>query len=290
VHRPAVAAHEQRRPIHQGPHLIERPADCPGHAPGRRRLAGRGLADDRRHNRRVRPAAQNQDLPGGPIGRQHPGHLCERRGWPSPEFVSGACVHHHDLIRRLNAQVRQPRGCALVRRLANRHLDPVAFRIERLRKGRIDRRQQVPLVQHRVPRRVPPRPRNPVRVHPPAARHIVAHSHARAGGPGQPAAARAAVQIDRHVHAFGAQPPHEAGVLAPAAPAAAMVDHQGLRDQRVGVHDGGRKRFDQVEEPGIGEPPAQRANCGSRQDDIANQARPDEQDRHGVSLRSWPRR
>jgi hypothetical protein len=70
------------------------------------------------------------------------------------------------------AKTRLDRGA---RAIVRQHLDAVARRVRWIAKGRVHRHEQIPLIQYRVTRRVPTRPRNEVGVHPAPAGHIVAH-------------------------------------------------------------------------------------------------------------------
>ena len=117
------------------------------------------------------------------------------RGWrPAAERVAGAHVDHHE--RRLGGDAGRPQarvGAARGRRVVahfHRVHGGVGFR------NAEEGRQQIPMVWYRVARAQIRRPGHPAGVHPAAALDFVADAPAGPAGPGEPAAARPAVQVD----------------------------------------------------------------------------------------------
>ena len=106
------------------------------------------------------------------------------------------------------AFVDAPRGGGV-----ERHVDRVTRRIRAVAGPAVDRRQQVPLVLDRMPRPQVARPVDGFRVVPAAALDVVADALAGAGGPRQPRAARAAVQVDDDVESRRAEPAGEPDVI-----------------------------------------------------------------------------
>ena len=123
-----------------------------------------------------------------------------------PTAIGGTHCRRPRARRRSRRAARRPappvaRPSSAAPRSVNRHLDAIALRIRRrpervIDRGRADPTGSAPSAAARSRGRRATRRR----VHPPAARHIVAHAHPRPRRPRQPGASRAAVEIDGDVH------------------------------------------------------------------------------------------
>ena len=189
------------------------------------------------------------------------------RGGPSAERIPGADVDHDNRIVRLHAGVPQSFVNRRNHRRVNRHLDRHGGSI---RRRDAERRQQVPLVLHRVARPETPRARDRVRVHPAPSDHGVAEAHARAAQPCQHRRARSAVKINHEVVTARAQPPRECGIVAHAAPAFRPRRDDHLVQMRIVQDDRRGRRLDDVSEVRVGEPPPQSVNRGRGEHDVTN--------------------
>src|SRR6185503_18628180 len=126
--------------------------------------------------------------------------------------------------------------------------------------------------------------RHAARIHPAAPLDVVADPARRAARPRQPPAARSAVQVDGHVVLRAAQRARQADVgRQPRQPARLGRDDH-LVEMRVAGDDGSRRRLHQIAEMRVWVTPAKRANDRGREDDVADEAQPDEQNLHSVSM------
>ena len=88
------------------------------------------------------------------------------------------------------------------------------------------------------------------------------------------------MQIDGDVDLPRAELSGQAQVLEPAPPAPPMTNDERLVDVRIVGHDRRGQCFDEIQQFGVGESPPQRLNGWSGQNDVADQARPNQQNRH----------
>ena len=144
-----------------------------------------------------------------------------------------------------------------------------------------ERRQQIPLVFDRMPRRHQrARPRQPRRVGPRAPRQVVADALGGAGGTGEPRAARPAVEIDDEIEPLRAKAPCQAEVVSQSAQPARAVGDDDLGEVRVVANDRLGRAFDEIGDRGVGEVTPEGGHGRRREDDVADEAQPDEQDLH----------
>ena len=139
-----------------------------------------------------------------------PSDLGKRVPRPAPERVARAHVKHDDLGVVWHARGAKARVHTRGRVWSGMHLRRVDRRV---RWTDAERRQQVPLVLHRMPRWHKRRvPWHPGGVRPASARDVVADARRRPGCANQPRTAGAAMEVDRHVEiarrAGGGRPPH----------------------------------------------------------------------------------
>ena len=232
--------------------------------------AVRGLA--------IRGPGGDEDPAVGAGRHQCRGELRKGRLRPATKRVARADVQHDRPRGVRDAQVREQGGQPGQRVGRGRHVDPVGRAIRWAIEGRVHGLEQVPLILDRMPRLVPPRAVHHVGVHPGSSGNIVAHPARRPAGPGQPGAARSAVEVDDQVEAPAAQGAGQLQVVAQAAPAAAAGNRDHVGQMRVGGHHRRGLRLDQVGQAGVGIALAHRPDDRGREDHVADQAEADEQD------------
>ena len=89
------------------------------------------------------------------------------------------------------------------------------------------------------------------------------------------------MQIDRDVEAFAPEAPGQLDVIARSREAARPLHHDDFVQVRVVADDGSGRRLDQIREAGVGVAACQCANDRRREDDVADEAQPDQQDAAG---------
>ena len=86
------------------------------------------------------------------------------------------------------------------------------------------------------------------------------------------------MKVDRQIVSFAAQPPDERDIGAQAAGRMRTARHDHLVEMRIVAHDCGGFFLDDVCDAGIGVAAADGSYGGSREDDIADQSQPDQED------------
>ena len=127
-----------------------------------------------------------------------------------------------------------------------------------------------------MPREQHARPVNHARVHPGSARNIVAHSHRRARGPGQPRAAGAAMQVDDEIEARCRELARQSPIVGDPRQSTGVRDRDHGVQVRVPGDDRRGGRFDEVRERRVRVPAPQRADDRRREHDVADEAQADE--------------
>ena len=151
-------------------------------------------------------------------------------------------------------------------------------------RGDAERRQQVPLIADGMTRAQVGRARHAARVHPAASLDVVADPARCAARPGEPSAARPAVEIDRHVVARAPQGARQADVGGQPPQAAGLGRDDHLVEMGIAGDDGSRRRLHQVAELRVRVAPSKCPDHRGREDDVADEAQPDEQDLHYGSM------
>ena len=90
------------------------------------------------------------------------------------------------------------------------------------------------------------------------------------------------MQVDGHIETFLPQAAGEREVVPYPREAARPFDDHHVVQVRVVPDDGRGRRFDEVGELGLRIVAGQRADDGRREDDVANEAQPDQQDAAGA--------
>jgi hypothetical protein len=168
-----------------------------------------------------RAGAEHQPPPR--VGRGDPRRrLREERFRPAPERVPGADVHDDQLVIGADAGRDEPRVHPSIGRSVERHLDRVPLAVRGAAAPARHGGEQVPLVGHRVPR---PQiaARGTIRVYIHRRPECRTDPFARAAGPGQPRAARPAVQVERDVEPLAPEPPRQRQVVGDRAAARACA-------------------------------------------------------------------
>lgn len=277
VQRTAVAADEQRRAVAERAELGKRELTAGDHLsirwlrelPARRcdhlacgRALGRSGGDDN-------SAPRIDDGQSGDQG----GERFER---PAPERVSRADMNHDEPMLGRHARGAQA-GVHLVCGVgADAHRDRIGVAARRLD---AERRQQVPLVLHRVPRPEDPWPTDLRGVHPATAHDVVADPGCGATQPGEERGARATMKINGQIESCAAQPADEGTLVAQSreAPGSRWCNDDFVQVW-VAFEDRGGGRFDQVAERGLREPRTERPEGWRGEDDVANLPEANEQD------------
>ena len=250
--------------------------DDPPRRLGAEHLTGRGGDRDRAAARSDGPELSTSRR-FGRRGGQPGDQADEGRLRPAAERVTGADMNDDDRRVSLDARRRQLGGRARLGGRVRGHAHRVLRRIRRHGRPSVDGLEQVPLVQHRMPRVQPPRPMNPASVEPAPTLNIVADPGRSGGGQRQPGAARPTVKVQYEIESRPPQPQRQPGIVAQPPPAAALVDDDQLVDVRVGGDDRFGRALHQIREVGSRECALQRAEKRGREDDVADQAEPDEE-------------
>ena len=151
----------------------------------------------------------------------------------------------------------------------------------------VERAEQIPLVEDRVPRRLQVRmPRHPRRVRPAPTGNVVADAHRRTARPHQERAARPAVEVDGDIVAGGAQPAGQRQVTAQAGEAARAVGLDDGAEVRIVANHRGCRGFDDVVEDGRWIASPQGADGRRGEHHVADQPQADEQDLQGSTVAS----
>ena len=236
-----------------------------------------------------RPRAEH-DPPLGDSRRPARQRLDERRLRPAPERIAGADVHHDQLVlagrRRAAAAVRDPRDRRPDRAASRRR--PVPGR--RVRRSSRRSRSAGPTGSPPNAAAAARARADGARVHPAGAPDVVADALRRAGGPGQPRAARPAVQVNHHV-----EPParsrhaRRTSSRIRARPARPLDT---ITSSRWGLPRPRRRvAFDEIAHTrASGNVRAQRPDHRRREHDVADQSQADEAARARVTVRWSPRR
>ena len=88
------------------------------------------------------------------------------------------------------------------------------------------------------------------------------------------------MHVDHQIKASGAKLPPEPQIFVPAAPAAGTGCDEYVVEMWVVLQNGSGFGFDEIRNRGLRKAPAQRANCGRREHDVANQPWPDQKNLH----------
>ena len=88
------------------------------------------------------------------------------------------------------------------------------------------------------------------------------------------------MQIDGDVEPPGAKPPCPGEIVGPASDAGALRDNQDFVQVRIVLDDRRRERLDEIREACTRLKPPQGPQQRSREDDVANQAQPDDENVH----------
>ena len=163
------------------PAARDRPARARRQHPRRRLAIGRPAREHDPPIRR-RATARSSPVRRTPLG-------------PPPERIAGAHVDDDDARSAGTPSAAQPLSMPRARRI-DRHLHAIDRRIRRAGKRRVDRGSRSHWFSTECRARSS-RGRCTTRVYIQRGPHIVAHSHGRPRGPGEPRAARSAVQVNR---------------------------------------------------------------------------------------------
>ena len=142
------------------------------------------------------------------------------------------------------------------------------------------RREQFPLLQHRMLRRKVGRARDDVAVHPGASARPIADTHRRRARPHEPRTPRTAVQVDGHVELRAPQSSGKREILTQSADSGISRNNDYVVQVGIPVDDRGGCRFDDVGEMGVRIAPLQRAHQRRGEHDIAKQAKAYQKDLH----------
>ena len=158
--------------------------------------------------------------------------------------------------------------------------DPRASRRIELRVWRRDaeRQQHVPLADDGVPRSERPRSRHADRVHPASPGDFVSDSRPGAAEPRQQRASRSAVKVDREIVSFAPQPSDERDVGAQPSRRVRTAGDDHVVEMRIVPHDRRGFFFDDVGDAGVRVVAADGSDGRGREDHVANQPQPDEED------------
>ena len=183
-------------------------------------------------------------------------------------------MHDDQAIRVDDAGVRETRGDA-------GRGAPIDWHLDRLRvgagRGHAERREEIPLVPHRVTRSQLAWPRDASRVHPRASDHLVTDANRRAAQPREQRGAGSAVKVDRDVERRSPKPSHEGDLGAPGRGAAMprrdddVIYMWILRDHRLS------RRLDDVRDMRGGKAFTDGFDGRRREDDVADLPQADEQ-------------
>ena len=248
--RAAVAADEKRGAVHQARAVP--PATALSHRRCDAARATGARSRRRQHARRRlavgRPARRASDPAIRARRDQRRRQRGERRLGPAPKRIAGAHVQTTTRASAGTPQRRQPPIDRRARRRIDRHLDAIASPDPRAgqtpdRPRRADPTGSRPSAAARSSAR----PVDDVRVHPRPARHIVAHSHGRAARPGEPRAARPAVQSRwrRRIALARSRRASRTSSRTRRQPRT-CGDGDDVGQMRIVGHDGAARRFDQI--------------------------------------------
>ena len=88
------------------------------------------------------------------------------------------------------------------------------------------------------------------------------------------------MKIDGDVEVTGSQPPREDEVITHTREAGAALCDDDLREMGVAVENGRGRALDHISDLGLWILPSHRGDKRGRQDDVADEAQPDEEDLH----------
>ncbi len=222
---------------------------------------------DRPCSTRVGGPGRHHEAAGRTTARELDDDLGERLPGPPPERVARADVQDDELMERSDTGVAKDTPDARAGVCVRGHLHRVTRGVAGVD---AEGRQQVPLLQHGVPRQQVIGTLHDMGVHPRVPGHAVANPHGRAARPGQPGAARTPMEIDRDIESLRAKPPRARQIVAPSRQSSSLGDHDHRVQVGVAVNHWCGQRLHDVGHVGVRIRPPQGAHQRRREHDVAN--------------------